>query len=297
MTPPRRTPWLAVGVLPVLTAVLVVVGATEVSASTTVAGSAYGFSAPNISLFGAAQTPVGPTPTVSLTSDASNSPQSGSATTGAVVYGPAVLFTSDAITVKTSGSSSSVQSTSTVTDINKASTQTSTGSEELTANSLSSTCSNSGTGNTGSTTATSATVTTLSGNGDPNPPTVASVPTNPAPNTAITGQIDISSTDTESFKFVFNEQSTSNGVLTVNAVDEYLMGPTAKGNLIIGQVTCGLAISALAPPVSVAAPATGSGGLDWVFGMPLAVLGAGVLVGIGVIERRRARARDSHTSD
>lgn len=297
MTHPQRSPWLAVGVVPVLSAILVVVGARSVSASSTVTGSAYGFHAFNVTLFGGAQNPVGPTPTVSLAPDASNSPQSGSATTGVVIYGPAVLFTSDAITVKTSGSSSSVQSTSTVTNINKASTQSSTGSEELTADSLSATCSSSGTGTTGSTTATNTTVTTRSGNADPNPPTIANVPANPPPNTAISGQIDISSTDTESFKFVFNEQSSSNGVLTVNAVDEYLMGPTAKGNLIIGQVVCGLSgTAASGSSGTVTAPATG-GGVSWAIGAPIAVLGAGVLAGTAVIVRRRAHARDSQKSD
>lgn len=291
MTQPQgRFRWLAAGALPAVSAAaLMVMSAGSASAAGGVTGSAFGYQAGNVTLFGGAQNPVGPTPAVSLAADASNSPQTGSATTGIIQYGPATLFTSDAITVKTSGSSTSVQSTSTVNDINKATTQSSTGSEELTANALASTCSSSGTGNTGSTTATSATVATLSGAADPNPPTVTNVPANPAPNTAITGQIEISSTDTESFKFVFNEQTTSNGVLTVNAVDEYLLGPTAKGNVILGQVQCGLsgtAASGASGSSGVSTPGTG-GGAGWLIGAPIVVAGAGVLAGTAVAIRRR----------
>lgn len=221
---------------------------------TSVTGSAYGYRAFNITLFGGVQPDTGPTPTVALASDASNSPQSGSAATGLVTYGPATLFTSDGISVQTSGSpgtSGAVTSTASVNDINKATTQSaSTGSEELTADNLSSSCTS---GNpVGSTSVTNGFVTTLSGSADPNPPTYANVPANPAPNTSINGSIDLSSTDTETFTYVFNEQTTdSAGNLTVNAVDEYLHGPTAKGNVIIGQVVCGTSPRTTAPYASL----------------------------------------------
>ncbi|HEX8769893.1 MAG TPA: hypothetical protein VF711_03905, partial [Acidimicrobiales bacterium] len=110
---------------------------------TAVNGSAYGYYA-NITLFGGHQTPTGPTPTVSLAQNASNSPQTATASTGIVQYTPATFFTSDRIDVSTQGSlgtSGSVTSSSTVTDVNRATTQSaSTGSEILTAGSVSSTC-------------------------------------------------------------------------------------------------------------------------------------------------------------
>lgn len=220
---------------------------------TSVTGSAYGYRAFNISLFGGAQPDTGPTPAVTLASDASNSPQSNTATTGLVQYGPATLLSSDGISIQSLGSigtNGSVTSTASVNDINKATTQSaSTGSEELTADNMSASCTS---GNpVGSTTLINGTVATLSGSADPNPPTIVNVPANPPPNYTVNGSIDISSTDTETFTFVFNEQTTASGTLTVNAVDEYLHGPTAKGNIIIGQVVCGTAPQTTVPYASL----------------------------------------------
>jgi hypothetical protein len=246
--------WCAVGATAVLTSGLAFSASlTPVSAAggsvTAVNGSAYGYRAFNITLFGGAQADTGPTPTVALATNASNSPQSATATTGLVAYGPATMFTSDGISVQTTGSlgtSGSVTSTSSINDINKATTQIGTGSEEVTADNVSSSCSS---GNpTGATIVTNGTVATLSGSADPNPPTIVSVPTNPPVNTAISGQIDISASDTESFNYVFNEQSTdSSGNLTVNAVHEHFLGPTLKGDLVIGQVICGTTPTTSAP--------------------------------------------------
>src|SRR5262249_52497935 len=137
---------------------LVGTGASPASAAgsvSTVTGSAYGFGTSGITLFGGTQNPVGPTPTVALSSNASNSPQSGTAATGLVQYGPATLFTADAISVQTKGSlgaSGSVTSTSSVKDINKATTQTSTGSEALTADTVAGSCTASPSGTSGSAT-------------------------------------------------------------------------------------------------------------------------------------------------
>lgn len=117
-------------------AVLVGVGPGPATGATTtvtaVNGSAFGYWADDISLFGNAQADTGPTPTATLASNASNSPQAGAAPTGLVQYGPATLLTSDAIAVSSSGDLSvtgSVTSTSTILNINYASTQPATGSE------------------------------------------------------------------------------------------------------------------------------------------------------------------------
>ncbi|MGI9119627.1 MAG: FG-GAP repeat domain-containing protein [Acidimicrobiales bacterium] len=96
-------------------------------------GSAFGYWANGISLFGGAQPDTGPTPTVTLAADASNSPQSAAAATGLVSYGPARLLTSDTITLTSAGSlgtSGSVTTSSDIQNVNYAATQpTNTGSE------------------------------------------------------------------------------------------------------------------------------------------------------------------------
>ncbi|HVM01559.1 MAG TPA: hypothetical protein VM263_02730, partial [Acidimicrobiales bacterium] len=103
------------------------------STVTAVNGSAFGYWADEISLFGGPQADTGPTPTVALAPDASNSPQTATATTGLVTYGPARLFTSDTISLSTTGSlgtTGSVTTTSDIQNVNYANTQpTNTGSE------------------------------------------------------------------------------------------------------------------------------------------------------------------------
>src|SRR5262245_26873039 len=89
---------------------------------TAVVGSAYGYRAFNITLFGGSQTPAGPTPTVTLASNASNSPLDATAACGFVGYGPANVFTSDGLEVHAEGSlgaGGSVTATSDVTNVNK----------------------------------------------------------------------------------------------------------------------------------------------------------------------------------
>jgi hypothetical protein len=63
------------------------------------------------------------------------------------------------------------------------------------------------------------------------------VPERPAPNTERTGTLDHVG---DSYRIVFNEQvRNADGSLAVNGVHIYLLGPTAKGELVIGQVVCG----------------------------------------------------------
>lgn len=211
--------------------------ASAAGSVTTVAGYAYGYRAYGITIFGGAQPDNGPTPTAELATNASNSPQSGASSSGSVQYGPAVLFTSDGIAVTTSGSlgtNGSVTSGSTILNVNHGGND----GEPLTASGIASMCSATTSGASGSTSVSGGTVVTNNG---ATPPTVVNVPTSPAPNTAISGKIVISPTDSEKFKFVFNEQIKSGRSIIVNAVHEYMQGPTFKGNLIVGQVVCSTA--------------------------------------------------------
>jgi len=223
---------------------------------TGVTGSAYGYRAHNITLFGGVQPDTGPTPTVTLAPDGSSSPQSARAATGLVQYGPATLFTSDGIDVTTAailGPSGSVTSSTNVQNVNKAATQSTTGSEILTAD-VAGTCTASESGTSGSTTITNGTLQTDSGldlndDGDftdsgEHPPVDQPIPTNPAPNTAYEGHIHLSATSYDNFRVVFNEQlPNADGSLTVNPVQEYFLGPTLTGRLVIGQAVCGVTVT------------------------------------------------------
>lgn len=89
--------------------------------------------------------------------------------------------------------------------------------------------------------------------GAPATPVAAS----PAPNTAYTGT-DASGAG---FRVVFNEQITNpDGSLTVNAYHQLLLGPSATGELILGQAVCGVTLAGMAGilsslPVPPGAPA------------------------------------------
>ena len=227
---------------------------------TAVNGSAFGYWADNISLFGGAQPDAGPIPVVTLAANASNSPQNATATTGLVQYGPATLFTSDQINVSTSGSLGTngfATSSTNIANVNQAATQPSTGSEILTAANVTSTCTASPSGITRSTTITSGTLQTDSGwdagdlvypepaasagGTDEHDPVIVALPANPGPNTEYTGHIHLSGSSVDSWRVVFNEQVTNaNGSSTVNAAHEYFLGTILLGDLSIGQSVCGV---------------------------------------------------------
>ena len=240
---------------------------------TAVRGSAFGYNAFNISLFGGGQPPTGPAPTVTLASDASNSPATASAPSGLVQYGPAVLFTSDQISVGTSGSlgdAGSATSTATVENVNRSTTQPSlTGSEILGADTVASTCTATTSGTSGSTTITAGSLRTDSGldlnaDGDftdagEHAPVFVDISGSPAAGATYTGHIHLSPTSTDYFTVILNEQVTNpDGSLTVNAVHEvYGTDPPGntsnlKGDLIIGQSVCGVTIIAAPHPADVA---------------------------------------------
>ncbi len=61
------------------------------------------------------------------------------------------------------------------------------------------------------------------------------IPTNPTANLSFDGHIHVNGA-VDNFRYVFNEQiANPDGSLTVNAAHEHLVGPTAVGDLIIGQ--------------------------------------------------------------
>jgi hypothetical protein len=86
------------------------------------------------------------------------------------------------------------------------------------------------------------------------------VPVHPVPNTSYTGHVHVNG-GTENFRYVFNEQVTNpDGSLTVYAAHEYLLGPTAVGDLYIGKSDCGVtAVPVTLTPPSNTSPPTISG--------------------------------------
>ena len=199
----------------------------------TVGGGAYGFFT-SVALFGGAPASRGPAPTVTLPAGGSASPLTATAPSGSAQFGPATLFTSDQLDVSTQGTpGGTVTSSATVANTNKS------GQEQLTATKISSTCSASASGASGSATLTGAKlVTSLGANLDSDADdVVVQLPANPAPNTSFNGKIENVG---DTFRVVVNEQVASSGSITVNAVHLFLLGPTAVGDLIIGQSRCAL---------------------------------------------------------
>lgn len=206
---------------------------------TAVKGSAYGYFS-RVSLFGGAPADRGPAPTVTLPPGGSAVPITATAATGDARYGPGIIFTSGPITVSTQGTTGPSGSVTTSTSIQNINTSR---VEVFTAAAASSTCTASQAGVSGSTTITNGTLQTSDGNPDVSgDETVVAIPSNPAPNTTYNGTLN-STGDT--FRYVFNEQTVNpDGSLTVSAGHLYLIGPTAVGNLLVGQSVCGVT----APP-------------------------------------------------
>jgi hypothetical protein len=198
-----------------------------------VAGGAYGHFI-TVSLFGGPAGTRGPAPSVTLPAGGSATPITDSAPSATGQFGPATVFSSGALEVSTQGTPGG-----TVTSSAKVSNLNTSGQEVLTAASVSSTCSASASGSSGSATISGGKLTTSEGSNldSDADDTVVQVPENPAPNTSYDGKIE---TVGDSFRYVFNEQvKNADGSITVNAAHQYLLGPTAVGELIIGQSRCG----------------------------------------------------------
>jgi len=161
--------------------------------------------------------------------------------------GPAFLFSAEQMSVSTQGTTGPTGSVTSSTSIGPLNTSR---AEVLSASNLGSTCTASETGVGGTTTVTAGSLFTDNGNdangdgdyGDPgeHPPVEVPLPTAPAPNTTYDGHVHVNG-GSDIFRYVFNEQIVNfDGSITVNAAHQYLIGPTAVGDLIIGQVVCGV---------------------------------------------------------
>ncbi len=203
-----------------------------------------------------------------VTLPAAGSPtMTATATTMSGVVGPAEFFSTGAVTVNTqgtTGTSGSVTSSTSIANVDRNGSENfGYGPQDATtlypknptglSTSVTSSCTSSQSGNSGSTTITNGlleldngydpmnlgTYIGLPGSGA-HPPVRVIVPTNPAPNTTYTGHIEVNGSQ-DNWKYVFNEQVTNaDGSLTVYAGHEYLLGPTAVGDLYFGKSQCGV---------------------------------------------------------
>jgi hypothetical protein len=232
-----------------LSATVIALRPSPASASVTaVTGGAFGVSAPNVTLFGGAQTPFGPAPAVTLPAGGSATAVTGSAPSENVAFGPATFLNAGPVTVSTVGtpaggsvtSSTSIQGTTQAAGTCPGTTTSCVYAGPLTAASVASTCTAAQTGTTASTTVGSGVLVTATDTSG-NPTATVTVPNSPPVNDSITGFLYASSTDKESFTYTFNQQTTNpDGSITVTAAHEVLGGPTAKGDLYLGQATCGV---------------------------------------------------------
>ncbi|HEX2023219.1 MAG TPA: hypothetical protein VHF00_00810, partial [Acidimicrobiales bacterium] len=205
-----------------------------------VTGSAFGASG-NVSLFRAPPIVFNPTPSVTLPSAGGD--ESASAPSITFQAGPAQPLTTgqaDVSTQGTTGAGGSVTSTATLQNVVVGGT---------TATTLSATCTADETSGTGSTTVTGGRVPTSdvdrNTEGDE---TYTDVPANPTVNFELDGLVP--SVGTDYYRVVFNEQVVSGTSITVRAAHFYLGenpapieqgGPVATGDVIVGEVTCGIA--------------------------------------------------------
>lgn len=224
-----------------------------------VKGSAFGYWADDITLFGGMQPDVGPTPTATLAANASNSPQTGAAPSGSVAFGPATFFSSGPISATTAGTvgvTGSVTTTATVQNVNTSQ------QESLTATTISSTCTADLTGATGSTTVTGGVLEIDNGldlNNDDDyidagehAPVVVDVPGSPGPNLTYDGHLHVNGV-VDTFQYIFNEQTVDpDGTITVTAVHQRLLGPSATGDLFIGRSVCDVTSAPASHPGAVA---------------------------------------------
>ena len=205
---------------------------------TQVSGGAFGFRA-SVSLFGGPATPLGPAPTVTLPSSGASPAITASEPQTEARYGPAIIYSSSAVTVSTEGSLGANGVATSSADLRNVNRST---QEVFTAERLQSSCRATETGASGSTTVTNGKLRVSEGNpevdGDD---TDITIPANPAPNTEHQGNIEAVG---DKFRAVFNEQISQAGGVTVNAYHLYLLGPTAVGEVIVGQSVCAINASA-----------------------------------------------------
>ncbi len=203
---------------------------------TQVTGSAVGARG-SVTLFGGNPIVLDPTPAVTLPPTGGNASDS----VASIVYqaGPAQLLTTGAAEVSTQGTTGpggSATSTATLQNIAIGGTTIAT---------LNATCTASETGTTGSTTVTGGRVPTEDPTrGNEGDEVFTDVPVNPPPNFELNGFVPTVGTDY--YRVVFNEQVVTGNTLTVRAAHFYLgdprpgENPVAVGEVVVGEVTCGI---------------------------------------------------------
>ena len=200
-------------------------------------------------------------PSVTLPGSGSATAITGSDPDGAIAeYGPAKLFSGqypNALNDPTGGATSppsgpqSVSTQGTVGGSVTSSASISQGTQgtvdptqprgigpgPVIADAISSTCTASESGVTGSTTVTNGVLETKYDPDTQIPIATEAVPTNPPPNYTRSGTIDHVG---DRFVVVYNEQVIGPDSITVNAVHMYLLGDTARGEMVIGQSRCAI---------------------------------------------------------
>ena len=158
---------------------------------------------------------------------------------GAVAsYGPADLVEAASLNASTEGT------TGDAGRVTASASATVVGPGPLSAAKIGSTCTADAAGVTASTAIAGGQLVTRTNATTGEPSVTRAIGPAPAPNTVVIGTIDHVG---DSFKAVFNEQILNpDGSITVNAYHEYLLGPIAVGDLIVGQSTCGVTSAARA---------------------------------------------------
>ena len=211
---------------------------------------AYGYFS-RVSLFGGPANNSGPAPTVTLPAQGSRTPVTAVVPSAKAQYGPAAILESGEQRVSTEGTpgpNGSTTSSASARGIRDAPLP-------LLYETVSSTCTARGSELTGSTSLAGQLAISTFAAPDPregDPKDVVPMPANPAPNTERTGELNNIG---DRFRVVFNEQIREGGVLTVNAVHMYLLGPIAIGDLIIAQSRCAVGAAA-APGGTTPGPST-----------------------------------------
>ena len=197
-----------------------------------VSGGAFGFET-GISLFDGPENRRGPVPTVTLPAGGSPTPVTATEPSGAAQFGPAVILKSGEMRVSTEGRTGAdglAKSSATILGVDD-------GPGPFLYDEVTSTCEAKASGATGSATIRGGKLETAYNPDTQQPTTVEDVPSNPAPNFERTGTITHVG---DNWRIIFNEQIRQGGSITVNAMHMYLLGPIAKGELIIGQTRCGV---------------------------------------------------------
>lgn len=212
-----------------------------------VSGSAFGYSA-SVSLFNGPPGVRGPVPRVTLPSTGSAAPVTAREASGQVVFGPAEMLKSGPLEVSTQGTpgpEGSVTSSASIAGV-------ADGPGPFHYEQVTATCTAKETGVSGSATIAGGKLDIKYDKETEEPSETIALPANPAPNTVRTGTIDQVG---DSYKVVLNEQIVDrSGKITVNAMHMELLGPSAVGDLIIGQVVCATTAGASSPAAAGSPP-------------------------------------------